>query len=248
MEGYRLFLITHIGAGSVALAMFWIAALARKGSSFHRRVGQGFFGAMFAVLASGVPLTLGMIERGRPASAMFLAFLLLLTGSGCWNAWCAVRRRRDRLAYFGGLFWMLAAINAVAGIGIVVLGIRLASPLFQIFGGVGVFVLVDSILRWRKSAQDPMWWLREHYGAMIGNGVATHIAFFSIGLRNAFPGIDPALVQHFAWFGPLAVAFVAAFWLGRRYGRRPGARAAIPQASGRFAGRTAAQLVEPGLE
>ncbi len=216
---YRWSLVAHIAAGSVALATFWIAAFLRKGSPLHRRVGQAFLVAMIGVMASGVPLVLGMIARGRPAAAMFLAFLLLLTGSGCWYAWSAIRRRRDRTAYFGGLFWSLAAINALAGAGIIVLGFRLGAPLFQIFGGVGVFFLVDAILRWRKSASDPAWWLREHYGAMIGNGVATHIAFFSIGLRNAVPGLDPALVQHIAWFVPLAMAFIAAAWLNRRYGR-----------------------------
>lgn len=235
MDVYRWSLFLHIAAGSVALAAFWLAAFLRKGSPRHRRVGQVFLVAMLGVLASGVPLTLGMIARGRPAVAMFLAFLLLLTGTGCWNAWCAIRRRRDRRAYFGGLFWTLASIVALAGLGIVALGVQLGSPLFMVFGGLGPFLLVDALLRWRRAAGNPQWWLREHYDAMIGNGVATHIAFFSIGLRNAFPGLDPVLMQHFAWFGPLAAAFVAAFWLNRRYGRRPvalpTARASVPRAS-----------------
>jgi len=230
---YRASLIVHIAAGSIALATFWLAAFLRKGSPRHRRVGQAFLVAMIGVMASGVPLILGMIVRGRADVAVFLAFLLLLTGSGCWNAWSAIRRRREREAHFGGLFWSLAVMNALAGGAIVVLGFRLGALLFQIFGAVGVFFLVDAVLRWRKSAADPAWWLREHYGAMIGNGVATHIAFFSIGLRNAFPGIDPALTQHIAWFGPLAAAFVAAAWLNRRYGRAATVRApkAMPAAT-----------------
>ncbi|MBN8481093.1 MAG: hypothetical protein J0L88_05820 [Xanthomonadales bacterium] len=219
---YRASLLVHIAAGSIALATFWLAAFVRKGSPRHRRVGQAFLVAMIGVMASGVPLTFGMIARGRPDVAVFLAFLLLLTGTGCWNAWSAIRRRREREAYYGGLFWSLAAINAFAGIGIVALGFVLGSPLFQVFGGVGVFFLVDAIVRWRRSADNPTWWLREHYGAMIGNGVATHIAFLSIGLRRAVPGLDPAIVQHAAWFGPLVVAFVAAAWLNRRYGRGSG--------------------------
>ena len=216
---YRWSLLAHVAAGCIALATFWIAAFVRKGSPLHRRIGKAFLVAMIAVIASGLPLIAGMIARGRPASAAFLGFLVLLTGTGCWYAWSAIRRKRDRAAYFGRLFWTLAAINALAGIGIMVVGFRLGAPLFQVFGGVGVFFLVDAVLRWRKSASDPSWWLREHYGAMIGNGVATHIAFFSIGLRNAIPGLDPGLVQHIAWFAPLAAAFVAAAWLDRRYGR-----------------------------
>lgn len=220
METYRWIVFVHVGAGIVALATFWIAAVLRKGSPRHRRVGQSYLLAMLGVIASGVPLSMAMVEHGRPAAAMFLGFLLLITATGCINAWRAIRVRGDRRRYFGALFWILALLNAIAGVGIIVLGVASGSVLFQVFGGVGVFVLVDSVLRWRKAPKDALWWLREHYGAMIGNGVATHIAFFSIGLRNALPGVDPAIVQHFAWFAPLVVAFVAATWLGRRYGRR----------------------------
>ena len=30
-------------------------------------------------------------------------------------------------------------------------------------------------------ANDTRWWMREHVRANLGNGVATHIAFFAIG-------------------------------------------------------------------
>ena len=48
-----------------------------------------------------------------------------------------------------------------------------------------------------------------------------------IGLRNLLPGVDPQLLQQFAWFTPLAGSLVAAWWLGRKYGRP----AAAPQTS-----------------
>lgn len=231
MDSYRWFVLAHVGAGTLALATFWIAAFLRKGSPRHRRTGQVYLLAMLGVIASGVPLSLAMIERGRPATAMFLGFLLLLTATGCINAWRAIRLRGDRRRHFGAMFWILVLLNAIAGIGIIVLGVHAGSVLFQVFGGVGVFFFVNSVQRWRKAPDDPLWWLREHYGAMIGNGVATHIAFFSIGLRNALPGLDPAMVQHFAWFAPLAAAVIAATWLDRRYRRRgPGPRPA-PTAS-----------------
>ena len=91
--------------------------------------------------------------------------------------------------------------------------------LLQVFGGVGVMGGIGAWTSWRRSATDPKWWLKEHYGAMIGNGVATHIAFFGIGLRSLLPGVDPVLLQNFAWFAPLAASLVAAAWLNRKYGR-----------------------------
>ncbi len=238
MESYRWFLVAHVASGVLALASFWVAAFLRKGSARHRRVGQTYLVAMVGVIASGVPLAMALIERGRPVGALFLAFLLLLTTTACINALRAIRLRASRARYFGGLYWSLAFLNALAGIGIVILGVQTGSLLLQIFGGIGVLVLVDGLRNWRKSARLPTWWLREHYGAMIGNGVATHIAFFSIGLRTALPGIDPAVLQYLAWFGPLAVAVVAAIWLDRRYGRpRAAPGAGMPVAVANAAGR-----------
>ena len=57
MDVYRWSLFLHVAAGATALATFWTAAVLRKGSTRHRRVGQVFLVAMIGVLASGVPLT-----------------------------------------------------------------------------------------------------------------------------------------------------------------------------------------------
>ena len=65
------------------------------------------------------------------------------------------------------------------------------------------------------------WWLREHYGAMLGNGVATHVAFLGIGLRDVIASFDSAWLQLLPWFLPLGVALVAGVYLDRKYAPRP---------------------------
>jgi hypothetical protein len=60
--------------------------------------------------------------------------------------------------------------------------------------------------------------LQERY-AILGNGVATRIAFLSIGRRNAMPFIEPQLRLQVAWLLPLVVAVIAAVCLERKYGR-----------------------------
>jgi hypothetical protein len=52
---------------------------------------------------------------------------------------------------------------------------------------------------------------------MIGNGVATHIAFLQIGLLRLVPELGATVIQHLAWFAPLAVGIAAGRWLDRRY-------------------------------
>jgi len=226
MTAYSLTVAAHALIGTVALLTFWTAGLMKKGTPLHRRVGQVYLLAMCGIVATGLPLVFAALERGAPVAAMFLGFLLLLVSAGCWNAWQAIRRRHDRRRYFGLVYWVFAALLGLCGSGMVALGIDAGSMLVSVFGGVGLLAAIDSVRNWRRSPADPKWWLREHYSAMIGNGVATHIAFLGIGLRNAIPGLDPQLQQHIAWFGPLVVALVAGGWLNRKYGRKPVRRAA----------------------
>ncbi len=236
MESYRFIVYLHIAFGIVALATFWTAAFLRKGSPRHRAVGKIYLLAMIGVLGSGVPLVLTMIGLGKPIPALFLTFLLLITGNACWFAWRAVRYKAQRERYFDATFWLMASIVLVAGLGIVGLGVQVNSMLLQVFGMLGVVGFIDAVMSQRRSASHPRWWLKEHYGAMIGNGVATHIAFFSIGLRNAFPGLDPGLVQNLAWFTPLLGAVAAGIWLSRRYGRPNPATSRIASLQARPAG------------
>lgn len=231
MDIATLPLVLHVAAGTVALATFWTAGLMKKGTPLHRRVGQAYLLAMLVIILTGIPLVLQATARGQPVGALFLTYLLVLVGNASWSAWRAIRDRRDRAAYFGSMYWFVAALTAGSGLAIIALGVQTGAVLLQVFGGVGVLGGIGAISSWRRSASDPKWWLKEHYGAMIGNGVATHIAFFGIGLRSLLPGVDPQLLQHFAWFTPLAGAFIAAWWLGRKYGRPAAPRQTSPSSS-----------------
>ncbi|MGQ0801603.1 MAG: hypothetical protein ACT4NL_16010 [Pseudomarimonas sp.] len=219
MTSYHVAVTLHLTAGVVALITFWSNGLMKKGGPLHRRVGQVYLLAMLTIIISGVPLVFAMLGRGDQLSAIFLTYLLVLVSNSCWNSWRSVRDRRDVQRYFGPMYWTLAIITAACGIAMMAIGIAIGQLLFAIFGSIGVVGLITSMMSYRRAAHTPNWWLREHYAAMIGNGVATHIAFLAIGLRNALPGVDPMIQQNLAWFGPLLGAIVAAVWLNRKYGR-----------------------------
>lgn len=228
MDLYPAIVTAHAAAGTVALATYWTAGFAKKGSPLHRRAGQAYLVAMLGIVVTGIPMVAHNLQTGRPYVAAFLGYLLLLVAQGLWSAWRAIRDRRSPQAFFGPVFWTLTAACAVAGAGMAWLGLRIGQPIFVVFGAVGGIAAIGAMRARSRADADPIWWLREHYGAMIGNGIATHIAFFGIGLRKLLPAVDPALLQNFAWFTPLAVAAVAGLWISRKYGRKPSTR---PRAS-----------------
>jgi hypothetical protein len=98
------------------------------------------------------------------------------------------------------------------------------------FSAVGAITGVQMLMRRAKPSMSARWWLKEHFGAMIGCGVATHIAFLAIGLDRivrAF-GIDPPSWYHLiAWFLPLVLSVIVGIRLDRKYMPKSHAGAAV---------------------
>ena len=74
---------------------------------------------------------------------------------------------------------------------------------------------------------------------MIGNGIATHIAFLAIGLPRVLPQLAGSTLQTLAWLAPLAIGLVVQLVLERRPHRAPPQRRAGPPRAerGRRVGR-----------
>jgi hypothetical protein len=228
MDLYPLLVLVHGGLGALALATFWTAGLARKGSPLHRAAGKAYLLAMAALLAAALPMCLLILSRGKVVVGSFLAYLLLITVTSTWTSWRAIRDKRDWARYTGPAYRTLAWLNLAGGLGIAAVGLLKAQSMqlvivsFSLIGIVSFF----SMRRFARQAPvDPRWWLRQHLNAMLGNGVATHIAFLSIGLPKLLPMLAGPVLQNLAWLGPLGVAAAAGSWLSRKYLPR---RAAAP--------------------
>lgn len=216
-----LFVFPHVAAGTAALSLFWIAALMRKGTALHRRIGQAYLVAMGIILITSLPLVGLTWLRGHTITAVFLAYLTLLIAASCRNTLAATRFRQAPERYFGLDLRILVSALCVSGVAVMLLGLSREAWILVGFGMLGPFLLIETIKRIRALRHGPRpaanWWLREHAGAMIANGAATHIAFFQIGLSRLFPDLDMGIIQNLAWFGPLIIAGLAAIWLNRRF-------------------------------
>jgi uncharacterized membrane protein len=219
MPGYPLFLTLHVCAGVLALGTFWLNAALRKGSDGHRLVGRVYLIAMATVVATGMPLLVQRLIDGHPVTAAFLGYLLLITSTATWRLWRAVRDRAAPQRYVGRTYMALATANLLAGAGVLALGLRVGVPLLIGFSAVGLVTGVVMLRKRATLATRPLWWRQEHIDAMLGCGIATHIAFLAIGLPRLLPSINGEALQYVAWFGPLAVSLLAKALLDRRFRR-----------------------------
>jgi uncharacterized membrane protein len=220
MEHYDLVKFAHAGIGALALATFWLSGLCRKGSPLHKASGKVYLLAMAGILLSALPMTVAFYTRQHPVAAAFLAYLLVITGTSVWCSWRAIRDKHDRSAYTGRVYRALMVLNGLSGMAIAYIGLWVTDRMALIFTAFSLIGLINAVRMWRfqrQTAVEPRWWLKEHIGAMIGNGVATHIAFLSIGLPKLMPMLSGPLLQNAAWLGPLTLSFIAGVYLNRKY-------------------------------
>ena len=213
------FALPHAWIGALALVSFWTAALARKGSQAHRYAGRVFLLAMLGILITALPLTISTWLRGQAVWAVFLGYLVILVGVNCLNAWRAIRHRADFSRYANAGFRAGAIVLGLAGLAVVAVGIHYGAVILIAFGAIGPLAAWPSLRLAHRGPSDRQWWLRSHYGAMIGNGVATHIAFFQIGLARLFAELGMQLIINIAWLAPLLIGAIAGFLLDRRLAR-----------------------------
>jgi uncharacterized membrane protein len=227
MEFYDGMKYVHIALGVMALITFWLSGFSRKGSKLHTGSGKIYLLAMTGILiSSSIMIVLFSIRPKPPGEhflnylAMFLGYLVVITSTSVWCSWRAIRDKKDWLKFTGPVYKALMFLNALSGLIIAYVGLFETDKMALIFVGFSLIGLNSAWGMWRFARTppgDPRWWLKQHFGSMIGNGVATHIAFLSIGLPKLLPMLSGPLLQNLAWLGPLSLSVLAGIYLNRKY-------------------------------
>lgn len=223
MDAYRMLVLGHAAAGAVALATFWTAGLVRKGSPVHRAAGKIYLIAMCGILFTSLPIVTIFALRGRVMLAVFFGYLLVITVTVLWCAWRALRDKRAPERYYGPVYRMLAWLSLASAVACLTLGVWKGAALLLGFGWVGLLIGRNMLrdVRYLRLHRTPRkgsrWWLREHYVNIIGCGIATHVAFLSIGLQHLLQPLGLVMPPLLPWLLLLVVALAAVLWLDRRY-------------------------------
>lgn len=215
-----LVLWLHVAIGVVALAAYWTAGLARKGSPVHRAAGKVFLLAMLVILATSLVFVARMALRGALVNAAFFAYLIVISGTALATGWLSLRFKREHARYHGPWFQALGLFNVLCGVGVLALGLTESQVVLIGFSMVGL--IRGGLMLWLShQPESPRWHLREHLGAMIGNGVAVHVAFLLVGLKRLLPPGYEHSTELIGWLLPLGVATIAGVVFGRRYRAPP---------------------------
>ncbi len=229
----------HVFAGALALVLFWVPVAARKGSTVHRRAGDGFARAMYVVTATGLgasvlvladPLAIrdaagtvapgseeaAALARASRLGALFLLMLSLLVLASVRQGVLALAARHDLSPLrTPGHLALLASVPVAGGV-TGAFGIGAGSVLLMAFAGIS-FVAGGGMLlyAWRGS-DEPNGWLLEHLRGLLGAGIGAYTAFFVFGGSRVLGEVLTGNWMLLPWLAPTVVGTV----LIRRYSRR----------------------------
>jgi len=234
---HSLLLKLHIGLGVIALLLFWLPMLSRKGSSLHRSSGRYYGHIMKAVAISGLVMTsmvwfdpvgikgAGLMVDGQIPQRkldffmmlnLFLFLLSLLTWVTIRHATGSLLCKQNRAVLkhwsYQGPVWLLVVVAPYAAWQ----GFLFNMPLVMVFAGISLVTSFSILAYLHTKTVTANRWLIEHASAMIGSGIAAYTAFFAFGGRTLFAELLTGHWMMLPWLLPSLIGVPATIWFKRR--------------------------------
>lgn len=224
----------HIIAGSMALLLFWLPLLCKKGALNHRRFGQYYTGCMYTVIGSTFLLCILVLwdpvfYKGQHLASEdmhaafsqrvrlffgFLMYLGFLVYCGLNTSQMMLKHKQNHKALKTPLYIGTQLLLGIGGLVLLSVGIYFQQVLHMAFGVIGMMSAIQTLRYPLKQQVSPNQWLIEHFSAMIGTGIAAYTAFFTFGARRLLELGEWQLV---VWFVPAIVGTIAITWLSRTH-------------------------------
>jgi hypothetical protein len=227
--------VAHILFGSMALLLFWVPIVSKKGSLDHIKFGRYYAKVMYVVAASGAVMALLVIyapltikhqyigsDTDTQALALklrifwsFLLYLSLLTFLNIRHGILVVKNKTQHSRMRSPVHLLAIGLLFVGGLGLFILGVIYGNLLHIVFGLLGTvlaaqmgrFCLSRSV---KKNA-----WLVEHIASFIGSGIGAYTAFIAFGGRRLLENLGD--LQMIFWIAPGVIGGIVISRMSRKY-------------------------------
>lgn len=210
-------LFAHVAGGAVGLFSFWVPAFTKKGGPLHRRAGRIYVRGMSVVLATALPLSLVSFARGQWLAGTFLLYLFIITGTALYGGMRALKSKAGPHEYITPMFKVTTWATLLGGAVVLVIGVWTQTWLLAGFSLIGLTAGPQALAFMRKPPTDRRYWWYEHFGGMIGTGIAAHVAFLNFGAQRLIPGFSLGDWGMLAWFTPVVLGIIATSRLEAHY-------------------------------
>ena len=198
----------HIISGFLALLVFWIPIVTRKGKKVHRRSGWIYVVAMGCVSISALYMGVYRLAwdvafeaDGIPFS-WFLIFIAILSGGAAWYGIRVLRYKNRTSPHRHTIDLLFPTLLLTSGIAITIYGWVIGFPLLQYFPIVGIFLGSIQLHYWLSSPKRKSHWIVEHIVGMLSCCIATVTAFTVFGAPRLLQVESVSLIM---WLIPTIV-------------------------------------------
>lgn len=225
----------HIVAGSMALLLFWVPIVTKKGGLDHRKFGRYYANIMYAVAASGALMALmviyaplvikhQMVSENTNTEQLalelrvfwcFLLYLSLLTFVNIRHGILVLRHKRQHINMRQRSHLFSIGLLFVSGLMLVSLGIHYSNTLHIVFGSLGAVLAFRNARFCLAKSVSANRWLVEHLGAFIGSGIGAYTAFMAFGGRSIIGGLGQWQIIY--WVAPGVIGAIAIAYLSGKY-------------------------------
>ena len=214
----------HVLAGVVALGVFWVPLVTKKGGPLHRRAGWVYVVAAGTIAVTSFVNCARMLTDARPGNdrpALFLAYVGLFAAASAQMGVRALATKRRVTGSRNPFDLATPALLVACGLALAVLGVAAGKTLYVLFAALGVTVGVTQLRFWWRAPATGKAWFLAHMGGMGTSCITTITAFFVVNAHRFGRGTFDLVL----WIAPVVVGAVG-LTLWRRYYERRFARAA----------------------
>lgn len=188
----RSLFFVHVVCAALALSVFLIPLLTKKGGRIHVKVGLIYVISMFVVCLTAIPITLWRIlldpekSEHSQSSAGFIFFIAVLSFTSiCFGLRTLKEKTRSR-PDFKIINIGLPLLLLATALTTVVAGVQLHHLLLTYFPLVGVFAAINQLKYWMSTPPLKMHWWYAHMSGMIMACIAMLTAFVVAILPKLF--------------------------------------------------------------
>lgn len=220
----------HIVSGFLALFIFWIPMITRKGSKVHRQIGKLFVIAMLAIAGSAFYMGSYRIIWDSGAGediisfSWFLIFIALLSVVSAFHGIRVLRFKSRTTMHQQWQDLWLAFLLVIASIGIMTYGWFIKVTLLTYFPLIGLFLGASQLYYWFTKPKLTSHWVIEHIVGMMSCCIAVITAFIVFGAPRL---LQVDMVSLWLWFLPtiIFVPLIIIFtnYYGRKFSRQQSA-------------------------
>ncbi len=228
----------HVVIGSIAMIVFWLPLIAKKGSKNHRLFGNLFVKGMYAVSISGFIMSILVlvdpIAVRLPEAIMntektnhfilqnrifsgFLLMLSVLVFSNVRQSILVLEAKADRSSLKTPFHISLLIVLGLLGLSMAVIGFKFEILLFEIFAALCIFNSIGMLYYIYKPAIKNREWIIVHLGNILGAGIATYTAFLSFGGRRLLAEVLTGSLMILPWILPSIIGVTASIYLTKKY-------------------------------